>query len=231
MIVSATDSTLPLPIAQNAAKAPAYPSVKAGKGASVGVFEIFEPACDGPVHIFDNGLKTMAVAPPGLHAYGILDLRKTLLAWPHGVPGEAIPQKIKSSPRLRQVNGFGVVRMQEQAPFLNQLADRGQRRLCFFRAFAEEHKIICISDHLVSGLGRFTIDRVEEQVGKQRADYDPLRGAALRGPSIHSVKDVCLEKDFRQFEHSPVGKMLADLLHKQVVRDAVKQNHDIPKPY
>ena len=141
MIEAATDSALFPPFSQNTAEASAYPSVKARKSANIGVFEIFKPAFEGLVHILDNGFKTMAVASPGLLAYRIFDFPKAFLAWPSGDPRKAISKKIKPGFGLGQIGDFSLAGMQTQTSFLNQLADQLQRRLCFSRTFAENHKV------------------------------------------------------------------------------------------
>ena len=173
MIVAATDSTLLPPFPQYTAKTPAYPPVKAWKGASIGVLEIFKPAFEGLVHILDYGFKTMAVASPSLPAYRLFDFRKTLLAWPSSIPREAISKKIEPGFGLRQIHGLRFFGMQSQSSFFNQFADQSQCGLGFDKAPAKNHEIICVPDHPVSRLDHRTIDRVEEEVGKQRTDDSP----------------------------------------------------------
>lgn len=225
--MTATDSAPPPPLSQYAAKASPYPPVKAWKGSVVGVLEILKPAFEGTVHILDDGIETMTVASPGFLTNRIFDFRKTLLAWPSGVPSEAISQKIKHRFGLRQINGLRLFGMQSQSSFFNQFADQSQCGLDLGMAPAKNHKIICVPDHPISRLGHRNINRVEEEVGKQRTDDSPLRCTAFRSPSIHFIKDVYFEKCLQQLKHSPIRNVFADLIHEQIVRDAVKVGPDV----
>jgi len=82
MIVSAADSVKPFALAQDTPKTSAYPFIHHWKGRFVTVLEVFKPASQSTIDVFDDRGQTAAVAALGFGANGILELPHTFRARP-----------------------------------------------------------------------------------------------------------------------------------------------------
>src|ERR1700690_1206892 len=224
MIVATTDATpFPFePLAQYTAKTPSDPSINGREGLFASMFEVCKPSNKSSVHIQDDRFKAVTVASPGFIADCVPEFRDALLPRPPWVPIESVSQEVECFTAFREINDLRLVRMQGQSSLLNQSIHQGERGLSFTLVLAQDHKIIRISDHPIPRFGHCKINRVEVQVGEQRAYYRPLRRTAFRSPAVHCVKNIRFEKAFQQFEHTPVRDIFADLFHEQVVRNTVK---------
>ncbi len=210
------------PFPQYAAKTLPNPPVNRPVGPFAGMFEVFKPTPKGFVYIRDDLFKTVTVAPLGLVADRIPEFPDTLFPGITRAPIESVSEKIKSPASFRDINDLGLVRMQLQPFVFDQLAHQGECAPRFIQGLAQDHEVVRIPDHSITRLGHCKINRVQIQVGEQRAYNRPLRRPPFRSPALYFIEDVRLEKGFQQFEHPPVRDTFADVFHKQVVRNAIK---------
>ena len=207
---------------QDAAQATPDPSVECRKRPLMAVFEVLKPSLKRAIHVHRNSGQTCAVTAPGLGTNGVFELPQTLLAGPACASLEMVSEKVKSLTRKGGIYHAGLLRMQDQTPFRNQLLHLVQGFICLRFVTTHDDEVIGISDHLkASRLHRF-IDGMEVEVGQQGTDYGALGRPCFGRPPGQPLHDVLIEKSFDQLKQAAVGNMPANLLYQFLMGNAVE---------
>lgn len=207
---------------QDAAQATSDPSVECRKRPLMAVFEILKPSLKRAIHVHRNSGQTCAVAAPGMGSNGVFELPQTLLAGPPCASLEVVSEEVKSLTRKCGIHHAGLLRMQDQTPFRNQLLHLVQGFICLRFVSTHNDKIIGISDHLKTRRLHRRIDGMEVEVGQQGADDGALGCSCFGRPPGQPLHDVLTEKSFDQLKQASIGNMPADFLHKFLMGNAVK---------
>ncbi len=101
-----------LPLAQQIPKAPPHPTLFAGEGGLVAMFEILKPALQCPVEVFDDDLQAMTASASRLGPNRVPEFLPALLPRPFPASVEAVTQKVKTL--LLGIHYPGLDRMQRQ---------------------------------------------------------------------------------------------------------------------
>jgi hypothetical protein len=88
---------------------------------------------------------------------------------------------------------MGFVWMEHQSVRTHPSTQTGQRRFRFLPTATQHHGVIGVTHHHQSGFPHFYVKLVKVNIGKQGADYRPLRTARHRRPTLHVFHDVLLE--------------------------------------
>jgi len=222
MIVSSADAVESFALAQDTPKTSPYPFIHDGKGRFVTMLEVLKPASQGAVDIFDDHGQTAAVATLGFGAYGIPELLQTFRAGPPSAPLEMVAEEVKTLSVNAHIHQSGLVRVQGKSAFCGQLAEEIESSVGFGLIAAQNHEIVRVTDHLIACGHHCDIDRVEVEIGEQRA-YDRSLGAAfLRGPQGQILQYILFEEGPDQVQHAPISYIAADIGHERLVRYVVE---------
>ena len=85
-----------------------------------------------------------------------------------------------------------LIRVQGKSSFQGQSLHQSKGLFGFFPAAAQDHKVIRVADHLISGFRHGHVHRMQVKIGQQRAYHSPLRASLLRGPDGYSSRMPCL---------------------------------------
>ena len=119
--------------AQNAPEPAPNPAVQWLKGLPMAMLEVFKPPLAGLVDVFDDLSHTATVAAWSLAADGVFEFLQAFLARPAGAFLKVIAEKVKACSGLLRVDQAGFLRVQAQAPLLDQL---GHPRQCHLASLA-----------------------------------------------------------------------------------------------
>jgi hypothetical protein len=222
MIPAATDPATLGALAKNRAQATADPAVYGRKGPPITMFEVPEPTAQSRVDVGYDDCQTVAIASFSLCPEGVLEFLQALLAGPTGATLKMIAEEIKTQATNRGINQPCLSGMQTQILGCGQLLHKAKRFFGFCMASAQDDKVIGIPHHVETCLGHGNIDRVQIQIGKQRADHCSLGSPFLRSPLSQSFQNVLLKEGLYQGQHSTVCNVFANFIHELDVRDAVK---------
>jgi len=223
MIHFATDPFDPFAaFPQDAAQSASNPTIQYRKRPLVAVLEILKPAFQSPVQMGCDIGQTLAVASSGLGSDRVFEFLKAILAGPSCTSFKVVAKKIKSLSRFAYVHDAGLLRVQYQSSFRNQLADLVQSLFCLRFVFAHDNKVVGLTDHGISRFLHRLIHRMKVKVGKQRTDDRALWRARLRRPLGQTVQNILLEEALDQFQQPSVGDVPLNVLHQSVVRNAVE---------
>ena len=167
---------------QDAAQATSDPAVKRRERPLMAVFEILKPSLKRAIHVHRNSGQTCAVTASGLGTNGIFELLQTLLAGPPCASLKVVSEEVKSLTRKGGIHNAGLLRMQDQPPFRNQLLHLVQGIVCLRFITTHNDKIIGISDHLKTRRPHRLINGMEVEVGQQGTDNGALGRTLLRRP-------------------------------------------------
>jgi hypothetical protein len=173
MIVSTANTVKPFALAQDAPKTSAYPFIHYRKGRFVTMLEIFEPAPQGTIDIFDDDGQTAAVTALGFGANGVPELFHTFRAGPPHAPLEMVTEKVKTFSGNARIYNSGLVRVQGKSSFCGQFAEEFESPVGFGITAAQDYEIVRITDHFIACRRHSHIDRVQIEIGEQRA-YDSM---------------------------------------------------------
>jgi len=228
IVIKATaDPVEPNTLAQDATKSTAHPLVNHREGPFATMFEVFEPSPQTTIDVVDDGGKALAVATIGLGADRGLELVQAFLAGPSRAPLEMISKEIETCSGDGDIHQPGLFGMQSKSSLLGQVLQQRKCPTGFRLTPAQDHEVIRISDHLKSRLHHGHIDRMQIQVGKQRAYHGSLGTTFLRCPKRQILKDILLEKCFYQGQHSPVRNVLTDVGQQRGVRYTVEVRFEV----
>src|SRR5712675_1343911 len=157
------------------------------------VFEVIEPSLKGPVEAFDDAREALAARAPGLGPDTIFETVEALLANKTPSSFKPVAEEFKPFASVAAVANMRFVRMQTKTVVLDPSADSHQGGLCFFAALAQHHEVVCIPHHPIGAGCHQFIQRVQVDVGQQRADHCALRRALGRFPSFHTPDDLLTE--------------------------------------
>ena len=177
MIVTTANSVKPFALTQDAPQTSAHPFIDDRKRRFVAVLEVFKPASQGAVDIFDDGGQTAAVTALGFGANAIPELLQTFRARPMNAPLEMVAQKVKAFSENAHIYQSGLVRVQGKSSLCGQLAKEIKRPAGFGLTTAQNYEIVRIADHLIACRRHGHIDRVEVEIGEQWA-YDSCPGGS-----------------------------------------------------
>ena len=223
MIHIATDTLRTLAaFPQDAAQATPDPAVKRRKRPLMAVFEILKPSLKRAIHLRRNGGQTCTVTAPGMGTNGVFELPQTLLAGPPCASLEVVSEEVKSLTRKCGIYHAGLLRMQDQTPFRNQLLHLVQGIICLRFVSTHNDKIVGISDHLKTRRLHRRIDGMEVEVGQQGTDHCALGCSCFGRPPGQPFHDVLTEISFDQLKQASIGNIPADFLHKFLMGNAVK---------
>ena len=222
MVSASADSLQFMPLSQDTPQPPPYPTVQARKGPLIAMLEVPKPASEGSIDILDDPFHAVPITPLCLSVDRVFELLQAFLAGPSRTPFKMIPKEVKSFTGRLGIDHSGLLRMQGQSPFPGQ---GGHLAFCLFRfcsTSAENNKVVRIANHVVACLFHFDIHRVQENIGQQGADNRSLRGAFFRGPELQPFQYVLFEEHLYQAQQAAIRNILADLLHKSLMANAVK---------
>ena len=124
---------------------------------------------------------------------------------------------------MRQSPSVVFCRVQLQPVVLDPLLDRRQCRLCLVSTAAQDDEVVCIAHRPVPSGEQQLVQRVQVDVGQQRADHRALRGAARGSPALEFVHDVLVQPAVDQRQHLAVADLLGHPRHQSLVRDGVEE--------
>src|SRR3990172_100534 len=223
MIHIATDTLRPLAaFPQNAAQATSNPPIKRRKRPLMAMFEILKPSLKHTIYVRRDSRKTFAVAASGLGTNGIFELPQTLLAGPTCASLKAVSKEVKSLTRKGGIYHAGLLWMQDQPPFHNQLLHLVQGFRCLRLITTHDDKVIGIADHLKTRYLHHLINGMEVEIGQQGTDNGALGCSCFGRPPGQPLHDVLTEKSFDQLKQAAIGNIPADFLPKFLMGNAVK---------
>ena len=169
MVGATSEARLAPAFAQDAPQSRAHPLIERSKRRRMAVLEISIPAAQRPVQVRDNDRETLPVGTPGLGTQRVLQLVQALSPGPSRPPCEVIAQKVEATrcggvhdPRLRRMQ----LQSRRSGPTLHPF-----QRLAGFRLVpAQNHEVVRVPHHLESRRGHEVVERVEIDIGQQRAD-------------------------------------------------------------
>lgn len=234
VVTTATDPFAFGPFAKNGSQASTNPAINGRKGPPITVFEVPEPTYEGSVYVIYDGCQAVTMATSGLLAKRVFELLQAFLAGPTCATLEMVAEKVKTHTTNRGVDQTRLLGMKTQFLAGGQLLRKAERCFGFGVAAAQDDKVVGISHHVKASLGHGNIDRVQIQIGEQRADHGPLRSPFLRSPQIQAFQNILLEESLYQGQHPSIPDVPANVFHKLGVRDAIKVRfeiriHDIDK--
>src|SRR5208282_5633975 len=188
-----------LAVSEDAAQSPQHPVIEVGEDEFSAMLEVLKPAAQSPIQVRDDGREALPVRAPALDTNRVLQLGQALASGPTFPPFEVIPQKVEAAfgcgvydPRLGRVQLQSRCRGPALYPF---------QRLAGFRlAPAQNHEVIRVPHHLESGLSHQVVERIEIEIGEQRADDRPLRSPLFGCPSFRRPHHLGGEKRLQQSE-------------------------------
>ena len=153
---------------------------------------------------------------------GVLELVQALLA--HVAPAgfEPVAEELEPLPRRAAVADMRLLGMQRQAVRLHPRANLVECGVGGLACPAQDHEVIRVPHHAIAARGHQLVQRVEIDVGQQRADDCPLGAARRRRPPVETLQDVGLQPAADQVEHATVDDVLLDPRHQTIVRNRVE---------
>lgn len=195
MIPIATDTLRPFTaFPQDAAQSTSDPAIKQRKRPLLAMLEILKPSLKRPIYLRCNSEQTVAVAASGLGTNGVFELLQTLLTGPSCASFEVVAEEVKSLTRKGGIYHTGLLWMQDQPPFHNQLLHLVQGFGCFRFITTHNDKVIGIANHLKTRRLHRLINGMEVEVGQQGTDHGALGCSRFRRPPGQSLQDILIEK-------------------------------------
>src|SRR3990172_3998877 len=207
---------------QDAAQATSDPAVKRWKRPLMAMLEILKPSLKCAIYLRRNSGQTLAVAASGLGTNGVFELLQTLLTGPTCASFEVVAEEVKSLTRKGGIHQAGLLWMQDQPPFRNQLLHQVQGLRCLRLITTHNDKVIGISNHLNPRHLHRLINGMEVEVSQQGNDDSALGCPLLWRPPGQPLHDVLTEKSFDQLKQTSIGNIPADFLHQFLMGNAVK---------
>ena len=192
MIASSTAATAAQAATKDTSNTHPYPSVHLAERFAVAMFEVFKPASDTTIDFPYDRIEALAVGAFGLRPYRFLELLEALVARPSVASLEVIPKEVKTA-TLRGVNDMRLVGVKRQLGFIRPVSDLFQRTLGLLFTAAQDHEVIGITHHLESRFCHIVVERIEIDIGQQRAYHRTLRTAHLRCPALGRLRDILFE--------------------------------------
>ena len=112
--------------------------------------------------------------------------------------------------------------MQAQARILAPPAQFFQGRLRLLAAPAQDKQVVGVADHRIAHAGHVPVQPVQIDIGQQRRDHSPLRGAFLGFSQPPLFHHALPQKSLHQGQHPPVADPLPDPLHELGPRNRVE---------
>src|SRR5215469_7172424 len=169
LMVESSSPSLAFLAAQDAPQPHPDPAVQVGERSAMTVWEVPQPAAQGPVPVRDDGRQTLSLGAPRLGTDRLFELLQALRAWPAIAALKGIAQKVKAA-RLPSVEDTRLRRVQSQSrrnrPRLHLLQGRTGLRL----TGAQEHEVVPVPHHLQACPHPTGVEPVEINIGQQRAD-------------------------------------------------------------
>ena len=137
------------------------------------MLEVGKPATQDGIEVRDDALQAVATGTPGLLADHVLQSRETFLAYGAATTLEAIAEELEPVTGLPTIPEMGLLGMERQSVGDYPCLYPHQRSFRFLLAAAEDHKVVRIADDFVPCLSQSHIQRMQVQVGKQRAEHSP----------------------------------------------------------
>lgn len=137
------------------------------------MLEVGKPATQDGIEVLDDSLQAVAAGTPRLVANSVLQSRETFLAYGATTTLEAIAEELEPVTGLPTIPGMGLLGMERQSIGYYPCLYPHQRRFRFLLALAEDDKVVRITDDFVPCLRQSDIQRMQVQVGQQRAEYSP----------------------------------------------------------
>src|SRR6185312_11829658 len=160
------------------------------------VLEVTKPATQDAVDVGDRARQATTVGPLRLRPQGVLELVQAFLPRPVTEarlrPLEVIAQKVKAV--LTNVDQPRLGRMQSEPVVYGPLLHQSQGPLRFLRRATQDHEVVRVTYHGQTRRGQQVVERVQIDVGQERADDRSLRCAFFRSPLAQAVQDALSQK-------------------------------------
>jgi hypothetical protein len=137
----------------------------------VGMLEVAEPAAQGAIEIGDDALEAVAPIASRFLPDRVLELVQALLAHEPLASLEPVTEELEPLPRHPAVADMRLRRMQRQAVRRDPRSNLGQRGVGVLARPAQDHEVVCVPHHPEASRSHQLVQRVEIDVGQQRADY------------------------------------------------------------
>jgi hypothetical protein len=209
-------------LAQDRAQSAADKLVEHNKGTRIGVLEVTEPASERRIKIGDDTRKAIPARTLRLLPDRLLEAGEALLANKAIASFEPVAEEFESFPGLPAVADMRLLGMHTQAVFCDPSADFRQGRIGFLAALAQDHEVIRITHHPIPTRRHLFIQRMQVDVGQERADHRALRCSRQRRPSPRVLQDVLGEPAAQQIEDAAIADPFLDALHQLLVRNRVE---------
>ena len=172
MISATTPATAAGVCTQDTAEPHPHPTIEHHKGPPPAVLVVLEPAAQLWIEALDGHRQTDTRGAAGDLADVVFELPQTLSPGPTLALLEVIAQEVEAA-RFCRVYDPRLLRVQLQAPMLQQGIELCQRSLRFRLTATQDHAIVRIADHLVSRGRHRLIHRMQIDVSQQRTDDAP----------------------------------------------------------
>ena len=83
-------------------------------------------------------------------------------------------------------------------------------------------KVVGVTHHAVTVPGQQPVERVQIDVGQQRADHRTLRRPTHRRPSFHAPQDIGLQPAPDRIEKAAIADLRLDPRHQRIVWDRIE---------
>src|SRR5271165_2246321 len=188
----------------------------------MGMFEVAEPAAQQWIEVSYGAGEAVAPCAPRLLSYAVLELVQALLAHVTLAGFETVAEELEPLPRLPTVADMRLFGVQREAVFAHPGAHLREGGVRLLARPAQDDEVVRIPHHAAPAFGHRRIQRVEVEVGQQRADHRALRRALCRRPPLQPFQDVGLQPAADQIENPAIADLLLDPRHQPIMRDRIE---------
>src|SRR5882724_2836853 len=208
-------------LAEDTTQPHAHPAVLLAERGVMAMLEIFKPAAQRAVHIFDDDQQGMPIGPPCLAPDGVPQFLDALLPRPSVAALKMIAKKVETT-AYRRVYDSSLLRMQAQTIRGRPLPYPRKRPSRFRFRPTQNHKVISVAHHLNSAGRRLVVQWVKIDVRQQRRDDRSLRRPGRWRPARQLCHHTLLKVGCDKFDDSSIGDLLFYSLKQSLMRDSVE---------
>ena len=166
---------------QQASQPLAHITVQRCKHMGHAVLVILIPAAQAPVDSADDFLPSPSLVALRVAAQCFSDFLQALLPRPSSAALEVVAQEVKASALHTRIGEARLVGVELESGFAHPRAHRCQSLFGLGSAAAEDDEVVRVAHHLPACRRHLVVERVEINVGQQRADDITLGRAAFGG--------------------------------------------------
>ena len=186
------------------------------------MFEVAEPAAQQRVEIRHDAGEAVAPCAPRLLSDAVLELVQALLAHVTLAGFETVAEELEPLPQPPTVAVMRLFGVQREAVFAHPGAHLREGGVRLLARPAQDDEVVRKPHHAAPAFGHRRIQRVEVDVGQQRADHRALRRALRRRPPLQPFQDVGLQPAADQIENAAIADLLLDPRHQPIMRNRVE---------